>query len=63
MHPLWRPLQVRLLAYWERRSGDGAWAVRSATIESTYFPLVDPDGKPLSHTYRLVLTPGGLTSS
>lgn len=63
VHPLWRPLQVRLLAYWERRSGDGAWAVRSATIESTYFPLVDPDGKPLTHTYRLVLTPGGLTSS
>jgi hypothetical protein len=63
VHPLWRPLQVRLLAYWERRGGDGAWAVRSATIESTYFPLVDPDGKPLSHTYRLVLTPGGLTSS
>jgi hypothetical protein len=63
VHPLWRPLQVRLLAYWERRGGDGAWAVRSATIESTYFALVDPDGKPLSHTYRLVLTPGGLTSS
>lgn len=63
VHPLWRPLQVRLLAYWEARGEDGAWAVRSATIESTYFPLVDLGGKPISHTYRLVLTPGGLTSS
>ena len=63
VHPLWRPLQVRLLAYWERRGGEGEWAVRSATLESTYFPLVGPEGKPISHTYRLVLTPGGLTSS
>jgi hypothetical protein len=63
VHPLWRPFQRRLLAYWEGRSDGGSWAVRSATLESTYFPLVDPDGKPITRTYRLVLTPGGLTAS
>jgi hypothetical protein len=62
VHRLWRPMQQRLLAYWETRGGEGSWAVHSATIESTYFPL-DPDGNPVTHTYRLVLTPGGLTSS
>ncbi len=63
VHRLWRPFQERLLAYWERRGEGGSWAVHSATIESTYFPLVDPDGNPVTHSYRLVLTPGGLTSS
>jgi hypothetical protein len=33
------------------------------TVESTYFPLVDRGGNPLPHTYRLVLTPGGLSAS
>lgn len=63
VHPLWRPFQRRLLASWESRGEGGSWAVRSVTLESTYFPLVDPDGKPMAHTYRLVLTPGGLTAS
>jgi hypothetical protein len=44
---------------------DGAVPERRGglTVESTYFPLVDPVGNPLRHTYRLVLTPGGLSAS
>jgi hypothetical protein len=64
VHPWWRPIQRRLLGGWERVSREGRpWAIRSLTVESTYFPLVDPVGKPLRQTYRLVLTPGGLSSS
>lgn len=63
--PRWRALQERLLSLWERRSGEGSgWMLRASTTESTYFPLVapPPSGKPVQHTYTLVLTPGGLTS-
>jgi hypothetical protein len=64
VHPLWRGLQARLLAAWERGAEDSpGWAIRSATLESTYFPLVEPDGSPLRRTFRLVLTGGGLTAS
>jgi hypothetical protein len=64
VHPCWRPVQARLLGDWQTRlDPDGTWGLRASTIESTYFPLVDPDGKPVSRTFRLVLTPGGLTSS
>jgi hypothetical protein len=64
VHPWWRPIQTRLLGGWERISTEGRpWAIRSLTVESTYFPLVDRVGNPLRHTYRLVLTPGGLSAS
>ena len=63
VHRWWRPVQRRLLSAWERLSGDERpWTIRSATIESTYFPLVDAAGQPVRHTYRLVLTPGGLSA-
>lgn len=64
VHALWRPLQARLLtALQERADPNGRWTIRATTIESTYFPLVGPDGKPTARTFRLVLTPGGLTAS
>lgn len=64
VHPWWRSLQSRLLERWEKGTTDeSAWAIRSASLESTYFSLLDTEGKPVSRTYRLVLTPGGLTSS
>jgi hypothetical protein len=64
VHPWWRPIQRRLLRGWERVSTEGRpWAIRSLTIESTYFPLVDAQGQPIHNTYRLVLTPGGLSTS
>jgi hypothetical protein len=63
VHPWWRGVQARLLERWERGTVDGSeWAIRSATTESTYFPLVDAEGRPRRGTYRLVLTPGGLTA-
>jgi hypothetical protein len=64
VHPWWRPVQTWLLGRWENVSTEGRpWAIRSLTIESTYFPLVDRAGNPVRHTYRLVLTPGGLSAS
>jgi hypothetical protein len=64
VHPWWRPLQVRLLEKWEKRSVEGSsWTVRSVTTESTYYPLVGADAKPVRQTFRLVLTPGGLSAS
>ena len=48
VHPLWRSAQTRLLQMWERGTEDGSsWVVRSATTESTFFPLVGPDGRAL----------------
>lgn len=64
VHPWWRPLQTRLLEAWERRSDPGSsWAIRSVTCESTFYPLVDDSGRPVRETFRVVLTPGGLSSS
>jgi hypothetical protein len=64
VHRWWRPLQGRLLQAWERESSDSpGWAVRSLTTESTYYPLVDAEGRPLRRQFQLVLTPGGLSSS
>jgi hypothetical protein len=64
VHPWWRPIQARLLRDWERVSAEGRpWAIRSLTVESTYFPLVDAQGNPIRQTYRVVLTPGGLSAS
>ena len=63
VHPWWRRVQSWLLEQWEQgTAADSSWAVRSATIESTYFPLVDAVGQPVRATFRLVLTPGGLSS-
>lgn len=64
VHHWWRPLQARLLERWEQgTAAESPWAVRSATTESTYYPLADADGNPVQQTYRLVLTPGGLSAS
>jgi len=64
VHPMWKKTQERLLARWESGTEDGsAWVIRAATTESTFFPLIDPVGQPIQRTYRLVLTPGGLSSS
>jgi hypothetical protein len=64
VHAWWRPVQNRLLVAWRTSAAEGSgWAVRSLTTESTYYPLVDESGRPLRQTYRLVLTPGGLSAS
>ncbi len=64
VHPWWLPLQRRLLEAWESGTAEGSsWGVRSVTTESTFFPLVVTSGRPVRQTHRLVLTPGGLSSS
>lgn len=64
VHPWWRPVQMRILALWEGNTSDtSAFVIRSATTESTYFPLLDPSGKPMQKSFRVVLTPGGLSAS
>lgn len=63
VHPRWRPVRDFLMSRWERREAEKKpLGVRAATTESTYFPLVDNQGKPLQHTFELVLTPGGLSA-
>jgi hypothetical protein len=64
VHPWWRPVQSRLLELWEKGTSDSSsLAVRSATTESTYFPLVDTSGQPIKKTFRVVLSSGGLSAS
>jgi hypothetical protein len=64
VHPWWSPLQRRLLEAWESGTTEGSsWGVKSVTTESTFFPLVGTLGNPITQTHRLVLTPGGLSSS
>jgi hypothetical protein len=64
VHPWWLPLPRRFLETWESGTAEGSsWGVKSVTTESTFFPLVDTLGNPVSQTHRLVLTPGGLSSS
>ncbi len=62
VHPWWRGVQRRLLERLERDAvDDSAWGVRALSTESTFFALVAQGGAPARRTYRLVLTPGGLT--
>jgi hypothetical protein len=64
VHPLWRSTQDELIRRWESGTADGSvWLIRSATTESTFFPLTDDTGRPKKRTYRLVVTPGGLSAS
>jgi hypothetical protein len=63
VHPLWRPLQRRLMDALEHgKSPESVWAVKAVSTESTFFPLVDRDGEATKAVYRLVVTPGGLTT-
>ncbi len=64
VHPMWRSTQEKLINRWESGTADGSvWLVRSATTESTFFPLTDTVNQPIKRTYRLVVTPGGLSAS
>jgi hypothetical protein len=64
VHPMWLSTQEKLIKRWESGTVDGSmWLVRSATTESTFFPLTNDAGQPIKRTYRLVVTPGGLSAS
>ncbi len=63
-HPLIEPYQEKFWNYWAkfyRQEDTNAW-VKSATVESTYFPLVQPDGSPFKGAFFLTITSGGLSS-
>lgn len=63
-HPLIAPLQDPFWNYWENfyRGRSKTPLVKSATMESNYFPLVYANGSPFRGSYFLTITPGGLSS-
>ncbi len=63
VHPWLRPLQRRILDHWMRTtSGGSIWDIKAVTEESTYYPLIDAEGRPMHQTFLLVLTPGGFST-
>lgn len=57
--------QKRFWNFWENYyylKGDH-WLVKSATLESNFFPLLDKDGNPFQGSFYLTITPGGLSST
>jgi hypothetical protein len=63
-HPWIEPYQKQFWNYWEkyyRQEEKNSW-VKSATVESTYFPLVKSDGSAFQGAYFLTLTSGGLSA-
>jgi hypothetical protein len=40
-----------------------SWLVKSATLESNEFPLIDRGGRACNHTYTLTISDGGLSAS
>lgn len=60
--PRTRRLRDQLLGWLQARPEGSRFAIRAVSSESTYFPLIDPQGQPLRRSFDLVLTPGGLTT-
>lgn len=57
-------IQDGLWNFWERlfvQQCHCSW-IKSASLESSYFPLTDLGGKPISKEYLLTITSGGLSS-
>ncbi len=65
MEPLLlKPYQKKFWNFWETiyyLRGE-SWWVKSATLESGFFPLVHPDGSPFQGSFYLTITPGGISS-
>jgi len=63
VHPWMRPLQRRILDRWVKTSSGGSiWDIKAVSDESTYYPLIDAEGKAVHQTFLLVLTPGGFST-
>jgi hypothetical protein len=61
---LLKPYQKPFWDFWERLyylKGQN-WLIKSATLESNFFPLVDAQGAPFQGSYYLTITSGGLSS-
>ena len=64
VHRWWRPVQERLLNLWANLSSSGSWwAILMADNESPYYPLMNPDGKPVHKNFLLVLEPTAVAIS
>lgn len=62
-HPWIEGLQDPFWKYWEQLfRGKENPAIKSATVESNYFPLTDTNGLPYKGSFFLTITPGGLSS-
>lgn len=61
--PALKPWQEWFWGYWEKvyyqKSSNPL--IKSATLESTFFPLVDPNGRPFRGSYYLTINAGGLS--
>jgi hypothetical protein len=62
--PRLEPVQAWFWKYWEDLyyQEQENWWVKSATLESGYFPLTYANGAPFRGAYYLTVTPGGLSS-
>lgn len=64
-NPALEPFQKTFWKYWEDlfygKSGH-TLIIESATLESNFFPLVDPGGAPISDKYFLTVNSGGLSA-
>jgi len=63
-HPWLEPYQKQFWNYWEnyyRQEQRNSW-VKSATMESTYFPLTKSDGTAFQGAYFLTVSSGGLSA-
>jgi hypothetical protein len=62
--PRLEPVQAWFWKYWEDLyyQEEKSWWVKSATLESGYFPLTYANGAPFRGAYYLTVTPGGLSS-
>lgn len=59
------PWDSLIFKYWESffcRKATSLW-IKSAMLQSNYFPLADAQGEPLQQEYFLTLSPSGLSSS
>ncbi len=59
------PLQDAFWLFWEKNylQTDESRLIKSATLESNYFPLMHPDGRPFEGSYFLTITAGGLSAT
>lgn len=62
--PILENYQLAFWSYWEKSYFQQGkyWWLKSATLESQFFPLVDRHGKPFKGAYYLTITSGGLSS-
>jgi len=59
------PLQDSFWSFWEKNylQTEESRLIKSATLESNYFPLIHSDGRPFQGAYYLTITAGGLSAT